>query len=88
MPSRFHGRWLVVGLYALIVSFAGFVGVLLGLYGPEDMRPVSLLGLIEIQPTAIGLAIFGMTTIGLFLGILLFLVMFVSERYDDADPKV
>ncbi|GAA0252595.1 cox cluster protein [Haladaptatus pallidirubidus] len=87
MPSRFHGRWLVVGLYVLIVSFAGFVGVLLGLYGPEDLRPVELFGLIELQPTPIGLAIFGMATIGLFLGVLLFLVMFVSERYDDADPK-
>ncbi|WP_266076182.1 DUF7520 family protein [Haladaptatus caseinilyticus] len=87
MPFRLQGRSLVVGLYALIVSFAGFVGVLLGLFGPENLRPVQLFGVIELQPTPVGLAAFGMATIGLFLGVLLFLVMFVSERYDDAHPK-
>ncbi|WP_435152926.1 DUF7520 family protein [Haladaptatus sp. DFWS20] len=87
MPSRFKGRWLVVGLYALIVSFAGFVGALLGLFGPDDLTAVKLLGVVELQPTPIGLAIFGMVTIGLFLGVLLSLVVFVSERYDDAHPK-
>ncbi len=87
VPSRLKGRTLVVGLYALIVSFAGFVGVLLGLFGPEDLRSVELLGVVELQPTPIGLAIFGMVTIGLFLGVLLTLVVYVSERYDDAHPK-
>lgn len=87
VPSRLRGRSLVVGLYVLIVSFAGFVGVLLGAFGPEDMRPVKLFGIIQLQPTPVDLAIFGMVTIGLFLGILLSLVVFVSERYDEAHPK-
>lgn len=87
VSSRLQGRSLVVGLYVLIVSFAGVVGVLLGAFGPEGMRQVELFGVIELQPTPVGLAIFGMVTIGLFLGILLSLVVFVSERYDDAHPK-
>ncbi|WP_227376069.1 DUF7520 family protein [Haladaptatus halobius] len=87
MPSRLAGRILVVGLYVFLVAFAGFIGVLLGAFGPDDLRPVELLGLVELQPTPVGLAIFGMVTIGLFLGILLFLVVFVADRYDDAHPK-
>ncbi|WP_458206494.1 DUF7520 family protein [Haladaptatus sp. NG-SE-30] len=87
MPFRLEGRSLVVGLYVLLVSFAGFVGVLLGAFGPDDLRPVKLLGVFELQPTSLGLATYGMVTIGLILGVLLFLVMFVAERYDDAHPK-
>jgi len=87
VSSRLHGRSLVVSLYVLIVAFAGVVGVLLGAFGPDGMRPVRLFGVIELQPTPVGLAIFGMVTIGLFLGILLSLVVYVSENYDDAQPK-
>ncbi|WP_458187327.1 DUF7520 family protein [Haladaptatus sp. NG-WS-4] len=87
MPSRLEGRSLVVGLYLLLVSVGGFVGALLGLFGPDDLRPVKLLGVVELQPTPVGLATFGMVTIGLILGILLVLVVVVSERYDDAHPK-
>ena len=87
VPSRLEGRTLVVGLYVFLVAFAGFIGVLLGTFGPDDLRPVELFGLVELQPTPVGLAIFGTVTIGLFLGVLLFLVVFVAERYDDAHPK-
>jgi hypothetical protein len=87
VSSRLQGRSLVVGLYVLIVSFAGVVGVLLGAFGPDDLRAVKLFGVIELQPTPVGLAIFGMVTIGLLLGVLLSLVVFVSERYDEAHPK-
>ncbi|KZN24221.1 cox cluster protein [Haladaptatus sp. R4] len=87
MSSRLQGRSLVISLYALIVTFAGVVGVLLGAFGPDGMRPVHLFGVIELQPTPVELAIYGVVTIGLFLGILLSLVIFVAERYDDAQPK-
>ncbi len=87
VSSRLQGRSLVVGLYVLIVSFAGVVGILLGAFGPDGMRPVHLFGVIELQPTPVGLALFGVVTIGLFFGILLSLVMFVAERYDDAQPR-
>ncbi|MGA9399325.1 DUF7520 family protein [Haladaptatus sp.] len=87
MSSRLQGRSLVVSLYVLIVTFAGVVGVLLGAFGPDGMRPVHLFGVIELQPTPVELAIYGIVTIGLFLGILLSLVIFVAERYDDAQPK-
>ncbi|MCO8246155.1 cox cluster protein [Haladaptatus sp. AB643] len=87
MSSRLQGRSLVVSLYVLIVTFAGVVGVLLGAFGPDGMRPVHLFGVIELKPTPVELAIYGIVTIGLFLGILLSLVIFVAERYDDAQPK-
>ncbi len=87
VSSRLEGRSLVVSLYVFIVSFAGVVGVLLGAFGPDGMRPVHLLGVIELQPTPVGLAIFGVVTIGLFFGVLLSLVVFVANRYDDVQPK-
>lgn len=87
VSSRLQGRSLVVGLYVFIVTFAGVVGVLLGAFGPDGMRPVHLFGVIEVQPTPLGLATYGIVTIGLFFGVLLSLIVFVANRYDDAQPK-
>ncbi|PSP73002.1 cox cluster protein [Halobacteriales archaeon QS_3_64_16] len=72
---------VVVALYVLVVSITGLTGYLLGSIGPEGLRPVALFGLIELPPTPIGLALYGIVTLGVGLGIALGLVVFVSRRY-------
>ncbi len=87
VPARLEGPSLVVGMYAFIVSFAGVAGALIGTFAPDllgtELDPVALFGVLEIQPTPVGLAVYGMVTIALLLGVPLALVVYVSNRFDD-----
>jgi hypothetical protein len=75
------GQTIVLFVYAVVVAIAGFWGFLLGSLGLTELRPVSLFFIIELQPTPLGLAIYGMGTIGVGLGIILLLVRYASRRY-------
>jgi uncharacterized integral membrane protein len=82
VSEQFGGRWFVVALYGVVVAITGVVGAVLGAVGPESLTSVELLGLVELQPTPLGLAIYGVVTVGLILGVLLGLVAYVSRRFD------
>lgn len=73
------GRRLVIGIYVGLIAFAGMMGYILGVI-VDDLRAVSLLGLIPIPPTPIGLAVYGAVTIALLLGVLLLLVIYVAPE--------
>lgn len=83
VPETFRGPSFVVGLYAFFVAFTGVAGVVLGTVGPDDLTSVHLLGLIELQPTPLGLAVYGSVTVALILGVPLVLVVYVSRYVDD-----
>lgn len=88
VSETFGGRSFVIGFYALIVAITGVIGAVLGVAGPEDLTSVRLLGLFELQPTPLGLAVYGIVTVGLALGVPLALVVLVSnlanaERADE-----
>ncbi|MFC7020510.1 MULTISPECIES: DUF7520 family protein [Haloarcula] len=76
------GDRIVVRLYVAIVALAGVMGYVLGVIRPENLQPV-LFGIIPLPPTPLGVAIYGVTTVGVGLGVLLLLVVYVS-RYDEA----
>ncbi|EMA39377.1 hypothetical protein C448_15009 [Halococcus morrhuae DSM 1307] len=61
------------------------MGFLLGMIGPDALRSVKLFFLIEMPPTPLGLAVYGMVTLATILGVLLLAVRFVSRRYGDRD---
>ncbi|WP_321111150.1 DUF7520 family protein [Halorussus salinisoli] len=86
VSETFGGRSFVVGFYALIVAITGVVGAVLGVAGPDDLTAVKLLGLVELQPTPLGLAVYGMVTVGLALGVPLVLVVLVSKKADAERP--
>lgn len=77
----FGGNRIILALYAVVVAVAGLMGALIGSIGLRDLEAVTFLGLVTFQPTPLGLAAFGMATIGTFLGVLLLLVVVVSRRY-------
>lgn len=79
-----EGEWVIVVLYVVVIAVAGFMGAAIGSIGLRDLEAISLLGLVTFQPTPLGLAAFGVTTVGLTLGITLALVVFVSRNYADA----
>lgn len=84
MSSGIRGQRLVVGLYLLIVAFAGVAGYLAATVVDELVAP-RFLFLVAFPATPVGLAAYGALTVGLVLGILLVSVKLVSERVDD-DP--
>jgi hypothetical protein len=83
------GRNVVLLLYLAIVGVAGVFGALIGLVtprtmdgGPLPLEP-ELFGLIPLPPTPLGMAVYGMGTVGVALGAFLLLMTYVSRRYDD-----
>jgi len=76
------GRKIVLRLYVAIVVLAGVMGFVLGSIRPEDLQP-ELFGVIALPPTPFGVAVYGFVTIGVVLGVLLGLVVYVSGRIDD-----
>lgn len=81
--STLGGKPIILLLYAIVVSIAGLTGFLIGGLGIRGLRPVTFLGLVTFQPTAVGLAAYGMLTMGLGLGVMLGLVVYVSRNYVD-----
>ena len=80
------GDRVVVQLYLIIVAVAGAMGFILGTISPADLDP-ELFGLVELPPTPFGVAVYGVVTVGLGLGVLLGLVVYVSRRYADTDAS-
>ncbi|WP_254278962.1 DUF7520 family protein [Haloarcula marina] len=76
------GEKVVVWLYLIIVALAGVMGFVLGNIRPADLEP-ELFGFIALPPTPVGVAIYGLVTVGVGLGVLLGLVVFISRRLDD-----
>ncbi|MGM0604984.1 MAG: DUF7520 family protein [Halobacteriota archaeon] len=86
MRSRsLSGHRLILALYVGIVAFAGVMGYLLP-FVVAEITPPRLFFLVELPATPIGLAVYGVVTIGAVLGVLLWLVTYVSEHVDEADP--
>lgn len=81
--TRTGGPRLVVGIYVVVVLLTAFIGFVIGVIGPQGLDP-ELFGVVQLPPTPLGMAVYGGVTIGLLLGVLLLLVVYVSARYADA----
>ena len=85
------GKRFVLLVYASLVAVTGVFGYIIGLARPENLDP-RLLGVVSLPPTPAGVAVYGMVTVALVLGVLLLGVNYVSKRYDtaaveDGDPE-
>lgn len=76
-----RGPRVVMAVYAAIVVIAGVMGFVLGTIRPKNLDP-ELFFVIQLPPTPVGVAIYGMVTVAVGFGILLGLVVYVSDRYD------
>ena len=83
MSATLRGDRLVVRLYLIIVALTGVIGYVLG-WASEEIIPPELFGVIALPPTPVGVAVFGMVTIGTGLGVLLAGVVYVANNFDDA----
>lgn len=69
-------------MYVSVTAFSALLGVLVAVFGPQDLRPVELLGLVTLQPSPLGLAIYGAVTVAVVLGVPLVAVAILSRRAD------
>ena len=74
------GRRVILVLYVVVVAIAGFTGFAIGSIGPRDLDP-ELFGFVQLPPTPLGMAAYGAITLAVVLGVVLALVIFVSDRY-------
>lgn len=80
------GEKVVVQIYVVIVALAGVMGFVLGAIRPADLEP-ALFGVIALPPTPFGVALYGLVTVGVGLGVLLGLVIYVSRWDEDGDGR-
>lgn len=83
-PAGRPGNRVVLFIYVAIVAIAGVMGFILGNARPEDLDP-ELFGFIQLPPNAFGTALYGMLTVAIGLGIMLGLVIYVSDRYASSE---
>ena len=78
-PER-SGRSVILVLYAVVVTIAGVTGFTIGYIRPRGLDP-QLFGFVAMPPTPFGMAAYGAITLAVVLGVIIALVMFVSDRY-------
>lgn len=81
-----RGSRVVLTVFTVVVLIAGVMGTILGAIRPEDLDP-ELFGVIQLPPTPLGVALFGMITVGVGLGAFIGAVVYVSRRYDTATAE-
>lgn len=84
MAPTARGPRVVVTMAAVVVALAGAFGYVVGAIGPADLQPVTLLGVWTLDPTPVGLAVYGAVTIAAIMAVGVALVM-IASRFDDAD---
>jgi len=84
MSGTSRGRAVVLTIYVVSVSLAGIVGFIIGLIRPEALQPVPLLGLFWVDPTPLGLAVYGIVNVGTVMAVGIGLVMLASRYADPA----
>ncbi|MEF8775393.1 MAG: cox cluster protein [Haloarculaceae archaeon] len=76
-----RGPRFVTALYVAVVALTGVFGFVIGAIRPENLEP-ELFMLIDLPPTPLGVALYGMLTVGILLGGLLLLVRYVGSEFD------
>ncbi|WP_415381085.1 cox cluster protein [Halosimplex sp. TS25] len=82
LAERVAGPRVVLAVYLAVLGVAGAMGALLGYVNPEGMDPV-LFFLVDLPATPLGMATFGVVTVGVGLGVLLLAVRYVSQFDED-----
>jgi hypothetical protein len=80
-----RGRRVVFAVYVVVIAIAGLMGAIIGATRPDIVDPV-LFGVIPLPASALGMAIYGMVTVGVGLGVLLLAVSYVAARFDTHEP--
>ncbi|WP_136687046.1 DUF7520 family protein [Halorhabdus amylolytica] len=85
VTTAIRGRRVVLVVYLVVVAIAGLMGTILGATRPDVVDPV-LFGVFPLPASAFGMAVYGMVTVGLAVGVLVVAVSYVAARFDTHEP--
>ncbi|MFB6202633.1 MAG: hypothetical protein ABEI98_11580 [Halorhabdus sp.] len=85
VTTAIRGRRVVLVLYLVVVAIAGLMGAILGATRPDVVDPV-LFGVVPLPPSIVGMAVYGMVTVGVAIGVLLVAISYVADRFDTHEP--
>lgn len=77
------GQQFITYFYVGIVALTALFGYTIGKFGIKGADP-ELFGFIQLPKSPVGMATYGALTVAILLGVLLLLMIFVSNRY--AEP--
>lgn len=84
--SKRSGRAVFVFVWFVAVTIAGGFGFMVGVIGPKALRPIRIFGVTLFHPTPSGLALYGMSAVGLVLT-MLFIAVEIALRFDEFNPE-
>jgi len=85
VTTAIRGRRVVLVVYLVVVAIAGLMGAILGATRPDVVDPV-LFGVLSLPASILGMAVYGMITVGVAIGVLLLAVSYVATRFDTHGP--
>ena len=85
VSSVIQGHRVVLTVYAVVIAIAGLMGAILGATRPDIVDPV-LFGVLPLPASILGMAVYGMVTVGVGIGVLLVAVIYVANRFDTHEP--
>lgn len=80
-----RGQRVVLAVYLVVLVIAGLMGAILGATRPDVVEPV-LFVVIPLPPSPLGMAVYGIGTVGVAIGVLLLAVAGVANRFDSERP--
>lgn len=80
--SKRSGRLVFVLIWFVGVLIAGGFGFVVGIISPKALRHIRIFGLTVFHPTPFGMAIYGMSAVGLVLTIL-YTTVEIASRFDE-----
>ena len=83
--AELSGRLVLTVVFVVALAIAGGYGYFIGSIGLKALQHIRLFGITVSHPTPFGMALYGMTMVGVVLGVLYIALRF-AMRYDDHAP--
>jgi uncharacterized BrkB/YihY/UPF0761 family membrane protein len=80
------GRAIFILVWFVAVVIAGGFGFMVGVIGPKALRHIRVFGVTVFHPTPLGLALYGMSAVGLALT-MLYIAVEIASRFDEYAPE-
>lgn len=83
--SKRSGRLVLISVWFAAVTIAGVFGFVIGVIGPKAFGHIQIFGTTFFHPTPLGLALYGMSAVGIILTIL-YIAVRIASRFDEQVP--
>ena len=83
--SERSGRLIFIFVWFVAVTIAGGFGFFVGVIGPKALQHIRIFNIMVFHPTPLGLALYGMSVVGIVLTVL-YIAVEIASRFDEHSP--